>query len=296
MTMPSHTQPSIAPIAAGSIGLAIGAMVSFQLAVALSRPLTAEIGAPAVTWIRMATAAFILIAVTRPKFGAMTRQAIWPALLLGGTLALMSVAFLAAANRLPLGLVATISFMGPLSVAVLTAPATARPLALGLAMTAAVGVLLILAPHAQGGESGWDADGTGLVYAVIAAISWAVYIILLRRVGTVFAGTDGLSVSLLAAALLLTPTGLVAFDHPPPLSVLLGSAGLALLAPLLTCCLELKALRQLGTQCFGILMSLEPAIAALLGFALLHEIPTAQQFLGMVYVVVASAGTVRLAK
>ena len=295
MTMASPPPLSIAPLAAPAVALAIAAMVSFQLAVALSRPLTAEIGAPAVSWIRMATGAVILIAVTRPKFGAMTRQAIWPALLLGGTLALMSVAFLAAASRLPLGLVATISFLGPLSLAVLTAPAATRPLALGLAMTAAVGVLLMLIPHAQGSGGGWDTNRTGLAYAAIAAISWAVYIILMRRVGTVFAGTDGLCVSLLAAALLLTPTGLVAFDHPPPLSVLLGSAGLALLAPLLTCCLELQALRRLGTQCFGILMSLEPAIAALLGLALLHEIPTAQQFLGMVFVVVASAGTVRLA-
>ena len=296
MSMASHPQPSVTPLAVPSIGMAIGAMVAFQLAVALSRPLTAEIGAPAVSWIRMAMGAAILIAVTRPKFGAMTRQAIWPALLLGGTLALMSVAFLAAAGRLPLGLVSTIAFLGPLTVAALTAPAVARPVALGLAITAGVGILLMLIPSAQDGGSGWETDRTGLVYAAIAAISWAAYILLMRRVGTVFVGTDGLCVSLLAAALLLTPAGLVTIDHAPPLWVLLGSAGLAVLAPLLTCCLELKALRRLGTQCFGILMSLEPAIAALLGLALLQEMPTAQQFVGMVYVVAASAGTVWLAK
>lgn len=278
---------------AAPVGFAVSAMVSVQLAAALSRPLMAEIGAPAVTWIRMAAAAAVLLAVARPTWRGRPPGAILAALMLGAALAVMSLAFFAAVSRLPLGLVSTIAFVGPLSVTVFSARAS-RPLALGLALAAGVGVMLILAPFASGGGAGWSVDPVGLGFALVAALGWALYILLIRRVGGLFTRSDGLCFSLLTAALILAPTGLGGLDRMPGIGVILGAAGLAILAPLLTCWLEMNALRKLGTQSFGILMSLEPAIATVLGLLILHEVPNPQEIVGMAYVVLASVAAVIL--
>lgn len=276
---------------APAVGLAISAMVSIQLAAALSRPLVAEVGAPAVTWLRMAVAATILLALTRPILRGLTPQAMRAALLLGLALGFMSACFFAAVARLPLGLVATISFVGPLAVATL-GKSGKRPL--GLAALAAAGVVLSIAPLQGAGSPAWHVDPTGLILAFLSALGWAAYILLSRRVGTVFSGLDGLAISFFTAALVLTPFGMANLHALPPLWVILGIAGTALLAPLLTCGLEMVALRRLGTRCFGIMMSLEPAIAATLGLILLHEMPSPVQALGMALVILASIGAVRL--
>lgn len=286
---PPQVSSGIAP----SVGFAVSAMISVQLAAALSRPLMSEIGAPAVTWIRMVAAAAVLLALTRPRWRGRPRGAVLTSLLLGAALALMSATFFAAVNRLPLGLVATIAFLGPLSVAVIGAR-TARPLALGLALMAGVGVTLILAPYANGTNDGWAVDLVGLGFALIAALGWALYIVLIRRVGSHFSRSDSLCFSLLTAAVLLAPAGLGGLHRVPDISVILGAAGLAVLAPLLPCWLEMTALRKLGTQSFGIMMSLEPAIATVLGLLILHETPTRQQIVGTAYVVLASAAAVVL--
>lgn len=273
------------------VAFAVSAMISVQLAAALSRPLMAEIGAPAVTAIRMVAAAVFLLIVIRPHLGGREWGAIGASLLLGAALALMSAAFFAAVNRLPLGLVSTIAFLGPLSVTVIGAR-TARLLALGLAVITGVGVTLIVAPFANGTQSGWAVDPVGLGFALTAALGWALYILLMRRVGSYFTGSDGLCFSLLTAAVLLAPTGLGGLDHMPGISVILSTAGLAILAPLLPCWLEMVALRKLGTQSFGIMMSFEPAIATLLGMLILHETPSPQQIVGIACVIFASAAAV----
>ncbi len=291
MTVIPH--PQVSSGVAPAVGLAVSAMISIQLAAALSRPVMAEIGAPALTWIRMVAAAAILIALTRPKWRGRTRRAMLASLMLGAALAMMSTAFFAAVNRLPLGLVSTIAFLGPLSVAVIGAR-TARPQALGLALLAGVGVALIVAPFASGIQGGWTVDPLGLGFALVAALGWALYIVLIRRVGSEFSQSDGLCFSLLTAALLLAPIGLGGLERIPDMSVILMGAGLAVLAPLLTCWLEMAALRKIGTQSFGILMSLEPAIATVLGLVILHESPSPQQILGMACVILASAAAVVL--
>ena len=291
MTVTDHPQVSTA--IAPAVGLAVSAMISIQLAAALSRPVMAEIGAPALTWIRMVAAAAILIALTRPKWKGRPRSAVVASLMLGAALAVMSAAFFAAVNRLPLGLVSTIAFLGPLSVAVI-GERTARPQALGLALVAGIGVALIVAPFASGIQGGWAVDPLGLGFALIAALGWALYIVLIRRVGSQFSQSDGLCFSLLTAAVLLTPIGLGGLKEMPGMSVILTGVGLAILAPLLTCWLEMAALRKIGTQSFGIMMSLEPAIATVLGLMILHETPSQQQILGMVCVILASVAAVVL--
>ena len=275
---------------AQAVGLAVFAMISIQLAAALSRPLVAEIGASAVTWIRMAAAAAVLLLVTRPNLRGLSRRAILAALMLGGALAVLSAAYFAAANRLPLGLVATIAFLGPLTVAVVGAKGW-QPIA--MALLAGLGVLLLLWPFSATPGSGWVADPLGLGLAATSAVALALYIVLTRRVGIVFKGPDGTTISIFTAAILLTPFGLAGLDQMPSLSVVAGSACLAVLAPLLTCLMELAALRRLGTRCFSILMSLEPAIAAGLGLVILHEEPSGLQAIGMACVVFALIAALR---
>jgi inner membrane transporter RhtA len=290
MTTTLPTSAAISGLVQAS-AMAVTAMISIQLATALSRPLVAEMGAPAVTWARMTAAAVVLVLVTRPHLRGLTRRAVLAALLLGGALALLSATSFAAASRLPLGMVATIAFLGPLSLALLGARGWQ---AVAMALLAGAGVLFLLWPFSAETEGGWDADPVGMALAAISAGAWALYIVLTRRVGMVFKGTDGVTISILTAAILLAPFGVAGLQQLPPVSVIAGSAGLALLAPLLTCLLELAALRKLGAPCFSVLMSVEPAIASLLGLMILHEVPGALQILGIGCVIVASIATVRL--
>lgn len=294
--MTARLHLSMAPSASPAVGLAIGAMVAIQLASALARPLMAEIGAPALTWLRMSAAAVLLLLIVRPNLRGLTREAIGAAVLLGGALGLMSAATFSAVSHLPLGLVATIAFLGPLGVAVMGARG-AMGRAMGYAALAGLGVVLMLATGLNSGGTGWHVNALGLGLALLGAAGWAAYILLTRRVGALFKGNDGLCLSLMTASLILAPaglTGLAGAGHMPSPGVILGAAALGLLAPTMTCWLEMKALRSLGTQSFGILMSLEPAIATLLGLAILHETPNLMQLAGMACVVAASAGTVFL--
>lgn len=283
------------PVRTGSLapsaGLAVLAMVAIQLAAGLSRPLVAEIGAPAVTWLRFVAAATVLLILTRPRLSRLNRKSLGAGLMLGAALAIMSVAYFAAVSRLPLGLASTIAFLGPLAVAILGAKGW-KPLA--LALLAGIGVLLSLDPWSLGLQGGWTADPVGLAFAGAAACGFAFYVVLTRHVGALFSGTDGLTISLVTAALLLTPFGVSGMDHLPSASVVIGSAGLAILAPLLTCWMEMAALRKLGTQVFSILLSLEPAVAAALGIVLLLEVPNAVQALGILCVIIASVAVIRL--
>lgn len=276
---------------APSVTMVVGSMLLVQMGAALSRPVVAEIGALGFTWLRLAAAAAVLMAVTRPRLRGLGRREIWAAFLLGAALATMCVAYVAAVKHLPLGLAATIAFLGPFSVAVLASRGW-RPIA--LAVLAGVGVILSLDPWSIGMGSGWQVEPVGLVYAGIAAAGFAAYILLSRRVGQVFKGNDGLAISMLTAAVLLTPFGMGSLEHVPSAPVILGAAGLAVLSPLLTCWLEMVALRKLGTQVFSILLSLEPAIAAALGIVLLVELPNGVQTMGILCVIVASVAVVRL--
>lgn len=287
MTLALQTRPAAA---ASPVGMVVASMVLVQLGAGLSRPLVAEIGALGFTWMRIAAAAAVLMLLTRPRLRGLDRRAMLAALLLGTALATMCAAYVAAVNRLPLGLAATIAFLGPFSVAVLSSRGWRST---AMALLAGLGVLLSLDPWSDGVARGWEADPVGLAYAVLAALGFAGYILLSRRVGTVFKGGDGLAISMLTAAILLTPVGLGSLDAPPSLAVVAGACGLAILSPLLTCWLEMAALRKLGTQVFSVLLSLEPAIAAVLGIALLLEMPNLIQTVGISCVVLASITVVR---
>ncbi len=270
--------------------MVVASMVLVQLGAGVSRPMVAEIGALGVTWLRVSAAAAVLMLVTRPRLRGMDHRAMRAALLLGASLATMCAAYVAAVSYLPLGLAATIAFLGPLSVALFAARGW---LPLALSVLAGAGVLLSLDPWSGQMAEGWSAHPVGLAFAGLAAVGFAAYILLSRRVGMVFGGAEGLAISMLTAAILLTPFGLGSLEQVPQMPVVLGACGLAVLTPLMTCWLEMTALRSLGAQVFSVLLSLEPAIAAVLGMAFLSEMPSPVQASGLCCVVVASIVVVR---
>ena len=273
-----------APVA---VAYCVVAMLSFQLATGLSRQVTESVGFMGVSWLRTATAALVLLAITRPRLTGRSLQALGTALALGATLAVMSTALFAAAAFLPLGLVAAIAFLGPVSVAAFAASGRTALASVGLAAT---GVVLCLKPF-DGVASG--IDGTGVLLSLTGAAGWAAYILLSRKVGRCFDGLDGLTFALLAATVLLTPFGLSDLREGAPVADIALAAGLALLSPLLPCALEMTALRRLGPHDFGKLMSIEPAIALLLGVLFWSETLGLLQMAGVACIVLANARTIR---
>lgn len=139
---------------------------------------------------------------------------------------------------------------------------------------------------------GWQSNALGLALAGASACFWASYILCIRRLGSVFKGNEGLAVALTVAAILILPLALL---YPPP-TPNAGSIGLAmmiaLLAPILPCILEMQALRMMSTRSFSILMSFEPGVGAIAGFAFLAQSPSVPQAVGLALVVFASMGSV----
>jgi inner membrane transporter RhtA len=265
------------------VALAVGAMATIQLGIALSEPLLHELGPAGVVTLRLFVAAAVLWPLTRPALRGRVRADLWAAIALGVCAAAQTLAFFAAMDRIPLGVAVAIEFLGPLSVGL--AGSRRRLDALWVAAAAAGVALLTLGP----GGSGLDA--VGLALAGVAAVCWAGYIVLTKRVGARWSGLEGLAVALaVAAGLTLGPgvatAGAVLVDP----AVLAAGAGLALLVPLAPFALEMLALRRLPAAVFGIVMSLEPALAALLGFALLGQRLGLAAVAAIGLILVASAG------
>ena len=260
------------------VGLAVGAMGIIQLGIALSEPLLHEVGAPGIVALRLLVAAAVLWPLTRPALRGRARGDLWTAIALGACCGAQTLAFFAALAHIPLGVAVTIEFLGPLAVGL---AGSRRRLDGVWVAAAAAGVALLTL-----GDGGLDA--TGVALAGVAACCWAGYIVLTKRVGARWTGLEGLAVSLaVAAALTLGPGLATAGAELADLDVLVACAGLAMLAPLAPYALEMLALRRLPAGAFGVLMSLEPAIGALLGFALLGQ--------GLGVAAVAAIGLILLA-
>jgi inner membrane transporter RhtA len=246
------------------VALAVGAMAIIQLGIVLSEPLLHELGPAGVVTLRLLVAAAFLWSLARPALRGRPRADLWPAIALGVCAGAQTLAFFAAIDRIPLGVAVAVEFLGPLSVGL--AGSRRRLDALWVAAAAAGVALLTLGP------GGGRLDAVGLALAGGAAVCWAGYIVLTKRVGARWGGLEGLAVSLAVAALLTLGPGVAsAGTHLLEPGVLAAGAGLAILAPLVPYALEMCALRRLPAGRFGVLMSLEPAIGALLGFALLGQ-------------------------
>jgi inner membrane transporter RhtA len=259
--------------------LAVTAMLAVQLSAALSVGLIEQLGPAGTAWLRLSMGAILFLAVTRPPLRSLRRRDL-PALLgLGTATAIMTLAFLAAIERIPLGTAVAVEFLGPLTVAALRSNARA----LVWPIAALAGVILLTEPW----HGTVDVAGVGL--AAIAACGWAVYILLTQRVGDRFEGVKGLSMTIPIAAVVAATVGIPqAIGRITPLT-LLYALGLAALLPLLSFTLEMLALRRMTHTAFGTLMSVEPAIGLALGLIVLHQTPSIVQAVGITVVVAAGA-------
>ncbi|MFC0029301.1 DMT family transporter [Micromonospora chaiyaphumensis] len=273
---------TVTPARAGT-AMAVASMTCVQLGLAASVGLFDRVGPEGAAWLRLAWAGVLLAVVVRPRPSAFTRSALRACVALGVVTAGVTILFMAAVARLPLGTASALEFLGPLGVAV----ARGRGGAKLWPALAAVGVLLLTEPWHGG------ADPVGVAYALGAGACWAAYILLTQRVGDEVSGVRGLAVSMPVAAVVATvvvgPSVLGDLTWP----VLLAGLGLAVLLPVVPFVLELLALRRLTTAAFGTLMSLEPAIALVVGLVALGQVPGPAAVAGIAFVVAAGIGAER---
>jgi len=264
--------------------LAVTAILSVQLGAAISVSLFDEIGVAGTAWLRLSLGALGFILIARPRYWRWNWRELRAPILLGLVSAMMTLAFLAAIDLLPLGTAVAIEFLGPLTVAALHAHSRR---ALVWPLLALIGVVLLTEP--------WQGTPNllGIAYAAIAAVGWGLYIVITQHVGDRFTGVNGLAISLPVAALVTAVVGLPqAWGHVTGQVLLVGVAA-ALLLPLIPWTLELYALRRLNKAAFGTLMALEPAIALIIGMIVLKQVPAGAQLIGIVCVVVAGAAAAR---
>jgi inner membrane transporter RhtA len=264
--------------------MAMGSMFCVQVGLAIAVTLIDRIGVEGAAWLRLAWAGVLMLVIVRPRIAAFTWATFRVCVVLGVVTAAITLLFMAAVDRIPLGTASALEFLGPLGVAVAHGKGGHRVVWPGLA---AIGVVLLTQP--------WDGavDPIGVLYALGAAVCWAGYILLTQRVGDEVAGINGLAVSMPVAGIVATlAVGPVVLPRITP-DILLIGIGLAILLPVVPFALELLALRRLTTAAFGTLMSLEPAFAMLVGLIMLHQVPGPFGVVGICFVVVAGIGAAR---
>ena len=260
----------------------LGAVLSVQLGAALATTLFDELGPTATVFLRSGFAAALLALLWRPRIAGHRGDELRVAVLFGVSLAGMNLCFYQALDRLPLGIAVTLEFVGPLGVAV---AGSRRALDLLWVALAAGGIVLL-----SGGPGG-ELDALGMVLALGAGALWGAYILLSARVGRVFPGGTGLAIAMIVSAALLAPAGIAGGGaellHPALLAV---GVAVSLLSSAIPYSLELEALRRVPEAVFGVLMSLEPAVAASVGFVALGQDLAVIELLAIGMVIVASAG------
>jgi inner membrane transporter RhtA len=265
-------------------GMAVCSMLCVQIGLAASVGLFDDIGPEGAAWLRLSWAGVILLVLVRPPVRRLGGRTLLACAALGVVTAGVTLLFMAAVARLPLGTASALEFLGPLGVAVARSHG-GRMLAWPL--LAATGVLLLTEP--------WHGavDLRGVALALGAAAGWGAYILLTQRVGDEVTGLGGLAVSLPVAGIVATVVAGPATFPQLTVQVVVIGIGLALLLPVVPFSLELLALRRLTTSAFGTLMSLEPAIAVVIGLLVLHQVPGLWPLLGVGFVVAAGVGAER---
>jgi len=264
--------------------MAMGSMLCVQVGLALSIGLIDQIGAEGAAWLRLVWAGVLLLIIVRPRPSVFTRTTFLTCVVLGIVTAAITLLFMAAVSRIPLGTASALEFLGPLGVAVIRGRGRNRFVWPGFA---AAGVVLLTQPWAGA------IDLIGVAYALTAAICWGCYILLTQRVGDGVEGINGLAVSMGVAGVFSTlVVGSSVIPRITP-EILLFGIGLAILLPVIPFTLELLALRRLTAASFGTLMSLEPAFAMLVGFLVLAQAPGMTGVAGICLVVAAGIGAAR---
>ena len=268
--------------------LVLGAVASVQFGGAFAKTLFDEVGPGGTVFLRVLFAAAVLAAVWRPALGARSRADWRLVVAFGLALVAMNLSFYEALERIPLGIAVTFEFVGPLGVAI---AGSRRPLDLVWVVLAAAGIVLL----SDFGTA--DLDTLGVALALLAGGFWAAYIVLAARVGRAYEGGRGLALAMGAGALMLAPVGVAdgGAELLAPGVLAIGFA-VAILSSAIPYTLEMEALRRMPQGVFGVLMSLEPAMAALAGFIVLDEGLAARELVAIVLVVAASAGAATGAK
>ena len=268
----------------GPVGLVLVGILSVQLGAAIAKSLFGEISPTAMVWLRLVTSALVLAAIARPRLTGRSGRDWLVVLAFGASLATMNWGIYQSMARIPLGLAVTIEFIGPLTLAVL---GSRRARDLVWVLLAGLGVALL-------GFQRTDLDLLGVLYALLAGTAWAAYILLSASTGRRWDGFDGLAVASVVAALGMTlPALLAAGTSLWDGRILLIGALVGLLSSVIPYSCELVALRSLRPAVFGILMSLEPAAAALAAIVVLREHLAPVQWLAIACVVAASIGATR---
>src|SRR5947209_6258868 len=270
---------------APSGGLVIGAIASVQVGGALAVHLFAWVGPTGAVLLRLAFGAVVLLVVFPPRTWRWSRRQLSLAVTFGLVLAGMNLSFYSAIHRIPLGIAVSLEFVGPLGVAV---AGSRRPVDLVWVALAAAGILALTAPGSGA------IDGLGVALALFAGGLWGAYILISARVGRAFERGAGLTLAVCVAALVTLPIGIVtAGSHLlQPRSLALGAL-IGILSSAIPYSFELDALRRIAAPVFGVLMSLEPAMAALAGLVILDQALGARTLLGIALVITASVGASR---
>ena len=275
-------RPPVSGERAVAVGLVLAGAGSAQVGAAFAVTLFDELGPPGAAFLRLAFAAIVLWAIWRPRLAGDLRLAG----AFGVALGLMNWSTYEAIDRIPLGVAVTIGFAGPLLAAVI---GSRRPLDAVWIALAAAGIVLLVDP------GGGSVDAAGVGFALAAAACWMAYIYLSKRTGAAFPGGSGLALSMAVGALIVLPAGVIQAEGALAEPDLLRSAlVVAFASSVLPYSLELEALRRLPEAVFGVLMSLDPAVAALAGFVVLDQHLGARELLAIAMVVVASAGAAGL--
>lgn len=265
--------------------LAIAAMLAVQISNALSVGIIEQIGPAGTAWVRMCFGAVFLFLLVRPSLRAIRRKDVPALIALGSVTGFMTVFFLAAIERIPLGTAVAIEFLGPLTVAGFTSK---NRNALVWPPLALVGVILLTEP--------WhgEIDVLGVIFALLAGVCWGSYNLLTQHVGDRFDGISGLALTIPVAAVATLPVGLPqVLGGNPAWWVILAAAGIALLTPVIAFGLEMLALKRMTHNAFGTLLSIEPAFGVLMGVLILSQAPTLWQLIGIAIVIAAGAGAQR---
>jgi inner membrane transporter RhtA len=262
--------------------LVIGGIASVQFGSALATQIFAQVGPAGAVLLRLVGASIVLSLIFRPGVRGRSRREWMLVALFGFVLAGLNLSFYEALDRIPLGIAVTIEFIGPLAVGV---AGSRRPLDLVWVLGAALGILALT----HGDAHGLNLVGVG--FGLLAATMWATYILVSARVGQAFTGATGLALAMWVSALAALPFGVAeGGDHLLQPRVLAIGAAVGVLSSAIPYSLEMEALRRIATHVFGVLMSLEPAVAALAGLIVLGQGLSGRELVGMGLVIVASLG------
>jgi inner membrane transporter RhtA len=268
-----------------SSALVVGAIASVQFGSAIAATLFAQIGPGGAVMLRLIFGTIMLLAVWRPRVRGRTRREFLLAATFGLVLCFMNLSFYEALHRIPLGIAVTFEFVGPLTVAL---AGSRRAVDLFWVALAAAGIVALT----HGGVH--HLNGLGVALALLAGALWGTYIIVNAQVGRAFEGGTGLALAMCVASVAILPFGITqGGSHLFELRSLLLGGAVGMLSSAIPYSFEIEALRRIVPSVFGVLMSIEPAMAALAGFIVLGQGLGARALFGIGLVVVASVGAAR---